>query len=291
MPYSYSPLRYPGGKTQLYNFILHAIKLSQLEHIHYCEPFCGGAGLAMKLLINGKVEAVVLNDVDTSIYSIWRAILDDTASFLHKVQTVPITVQEWEKQHKIYEDLKNSRNYDFNLGFAAFFLNRTNRSGIIEGGPIGGKKQLSKYKIDCRFNRNTLLKKITSIRACKEKIKVYNLDALDFIIEKLQKDKTINFIFFDPPYYEQGQNLYKNSLSKQYHSDLAYAIKAIDARPWILTYDNALDIKKLYADVKGWKYELLYSAQLKRKESEVMYTNSLFQVESYDNVTLIPIEK
>ncbi|WP_370832904.1 DNA adenine methylase [Acidaminococcus sp.] len=287
MPYSYSPLRYPGGKTQLYKFILHAVELSQLKHVHYCEPFCGGAGLAMKLLMKDKVDAVILNDADTAIYSIWRAILDDIGPFLNKIQTVPITLQEWEKQHKIYEDLKNSNNYDFNLGFASFFLNRTNRSGIIEGGPIGGKKQLSRYKIDCRFNRSTLYNKIADINAKKNMITIYHLDALEFISKKLQNDKKINFIFFDPPYYNQGQNLYKNSLSKQYHSALANAIKKIDDQPWILTYDDTEDIKKLYADMQGWKYELFYSAQYKRKESELMYASSSLQIESYGNVTLL----
>lgn len=289
MSYVYSPLRYPGGKSQLYNFIYHTFVVNELTDIRYCEPFCGGAGVAMKLLEQGNIESVILNDADIAIYSIWRAILGDTDQFLSKIQTIPITLQEWETQRSIYESLKNSKVYSFDLGFATFFLNRTNRSGIIEGGPIGGKAQQSKYKIDCRFNRADLCKKITSIYEHKGKITIYHLDALDFINQILKHDSRINFTFFDPPYYQQGQNLYKNGLSKQYHSDLAKVIHSLDNRPWILTYDEISDVKNLYSDIKGWSYELLYSAQIKRKESELLYASSELKVESYGNVHLMPL--
>ena len=63
----------------------------------------------------------------------------------------------------------------------------------------------------------------------------------------------------------------------------------MDNRPWILTYDEISDVKNLYSDIKGWSYELLYSAQIKRKESELLYASSELKVESYGNVHLMPL--
>ena len=147
MPYSYSPLRYPGGKSQLANYIVYLLQKNHLEGATYCEAFCGGAGVAMRLLLNNHVNQIILNDLDSAIYSIWYALLNDTDRFIDKMNKTKVSMKEWHKQRNIYQQLKDYRSYNFDLAFAAFFLNRTNRSGIIQGGPIGGYDQNRNIKL------------------------------------------------------------------------------------------------------------------------------------------------
>lgn len=153
MPSTNTPLRYPGGKSQLTDFVYHTIQLNNINAPIYCEPFAGGAGVAMSLLLRDQVSSIILNDLDTAIYSVWYAILHDTERLLDAIENVTVSMETWHQQRQIYDNLKDSEEYSFELAFASFFLNRTNRSGIITGGPIGGMEQTSKYLVDCRFNK------------------------------------------------------------------------------------------------------------------------------------------
>lgn len=289
MPSTKSILRYPGGKTQLTKFVQHTIELNHIESPIYCEPFCGGAGVAMALLLNKKASSIVLNDADSSVYSIWKAVLYDTPSLISRIQSAVLTMDEWEKQRKIYMSLRDIPGYHFDLAFAALYLNRTNRSGIISGGPIGGHDQKSKYTLGCRFTISTLVSKIKSIADHKDQIELYNEDGLQFIQNHLLAGIQMQhplFVFFDPPYYAQGQALYKNGLTPSYHESLAHSIQQLQNLHWITTYDNVPEIRDLYKDVKGYTYQLRYSANSKRKESELFFCSPITRVESFDKVDL-----
>jgi len=287
MPYSYSPLRYPGGKSQLYNFILHTFEINQLQNITYCEPFCGGAGIAIKLLLKGKAKHIILNDSDIAIYSIWKSILENEADLIEKILDTPITIDEWYKQHTKYMELKKNKKYSLELGFATFFLNRTNHSGIIEGGPIGGFKQDGKYKLDCRFNKENLIKKIRKISSSSSKISLYNMDAIEFIDKVIKKKMgKETFIFFDPPYFKQGKNLYQNALDEEYHKILANKIESLNKPYWIVTYDNEDKIKNSYKECDGWYYDIRYSVNKKRKDAELLYSTDRLKIDSYDKILL-----
>lgn len=287
MPATKSILRYPGGKSQLSGFINHIISINNIEDPVYCEPFCGGAGIAFTLLLESKVMKVVLNDYDISIYSIWNAAFHEPDYLVHKIQNVNINIEEWKYQHNIYNKLKDSKIYSRELAFAAFFLNRTNRSGIITGGPIGGMQQKSKYLIDCRFNKRHLIEKIMALSAHADKVCLYHEDGIDFIANILPNfDKEKMFIFFDPPYYKQGQALYKNKLPDSYHLNLAISIQQLHDYKWITTYDNTEYIQSLYSEMNGFIYCLQYSANMKRKEKELLYASKGLRLESYDKVYL-----
>lgn len=174
-----------------------------------------------------------------------------------------------------------------------FFLNRTNRSGIIEGGPIGGKRQQSKYKIDCRFNRAKLSEKVRKISKLQDKISLYNMDGIEFIHKILGNTSYKSFSFFDPPYFEQGKNLYKNALTLDYHRRLFEAITQLKHKYWIVTYDDAQEIKEIYKKCSGWQYNLHYTANIKRQEKELIYKSTITKLDSYEKVILkkLDIEK
>lgn len=287
MPRTYSPLRYPGGKTQLSDFLKQLLKINELNDIIYAEPFAGGFGAGLELLFHNNVKSVVINDYDVSIYSLWNAILNDTERLVNDIKNTNINIEEWKKQKSIYNKLIDEKKYSYELAFATFFLNRTNRSGIITGGPIGGKKQSGAYKIDCRFNKVDLVKKILKIVEYKDRIQLYNLEANDFI-EKiiLRFNNKEFFVFFDPPYYQQGKNLYTNFFKHDDHVRLKEKIESIDDYYWIMTYDNQEEILSLYEGYEKYLYSINYYANNVRKANEILIHSNKMQVERYGRIKI-----
>lgn len=287
MPITHSPLRYPGGKTQLAKFVGHLINLNKLKDTTYIEPFAGGSGVSLKLLFDNEVNHIVINDYDKSIYSVWYSILNHTDEFIEKIISTPITIEEWHKQKKIYLSNRNKMN-SVEGGFATFFLNRTNVSGIIAGGPIGGQNQNGNYKIDCRFNKNTSINKILKISERKDDITLFRKDAnklVDIISSEYAKENT--FIFFDPPYYTQGQNLYLSFISEKEHYRMKQSIDKLDDFYWILTYDAAPQISEIYHNAsQKYEYKLQYSANKKMTATELLFASHKTNIESFDKVEL-----
>lgn len=266
---TYSPLRYPGGKNQLTKFVEKLIYEKRLNKSTYIEPFCGGSAVALSLLINGHVNNIIINDYDRSIYAFWYSVLNFTDELCNLIKNTDINIDEWHKQKNIQQN-KNNENI-LTLGFSTLFLNRTNRSGIIKAGVIGGQSQSGNYKLDCRFNKADISNKIRLIASYKEKIQLYNLDTEELIEKVINKMEHKSFIFFDPPYYNKGATLYTNFYKHDDHLSLANKIKDIKYHSWILTYDNTSKIKEMYSGFKSEVYKLNYSVQKKHKGEEIIF--------------------
>ena len=275
----YTPLRYPGGKSALADFVWHTMELSGCTEIPYCEPFAGGAGVAMSLLLRGKVKSVILNDLDTGIYSIWYAIFNDTEWFIEAISNADVTLVVREQQKKVYNELKDSYGYSRDLAFATFFLNRVNYSGILTGGPIGGKEQKGKYKLDCRFNKESLIGKIKEIAKYRDNVQLFHMDAVELL-----KNQSNIFVFADPPYWQAGDMLYEASVE---HSKLAKVLCESKDIHWIATYDNNINIANVYEEYGAHSklFELQYSALRKRKELECMFYQDV-AIESFGKIKL-----
>ena len=275
----YTPLRYPGGKSALAEFVWHTIELNGFTEIPYCEPFAGGAGVAMNLLLQGKVKSVILNDLDTGIYSIWYAIFNDTEWFIEAISNADVTLVVREQQKKVYNELKDSYGYSRDLAFATFFLNRVNYSGILTGGPIGGKEQKGKYKLDCRFNKESLIGKIKEIAKYRDNVQLFHMDAVELL-----KNQSNIFVFADPPYWQAGDMLYEASVE---HSKLAKVLCESKDIHWIATYDNNINIANVYEEYGAHSklFELQYSASRKRKELECMFYKNVV-IESFGKTKL-----
>jgi len=264
----YSPLRYPGGKAKLASFMELMIDKLQLNGTTYVEPFAGGAGIALELLFNDVVSNVVINDWDKAIASFWNAILKQTDRFINMIYKTPITVDEWQRQKKIYE--ANINKCGLELGFATFYLNRTNRSGIIQGGIIGGFQQDGKWGIDARFNKEELVKRIKKISERKKDIKVYNKDVISFISNYLPRYGENAFVYFDPPYFNKGKALYKNYFNLQDHKRIeSYIAENVQCK-WMITYDDVKAITDIYDGYEIRRFDLNYSAGKAKKASEIM---------------------
>ncbi|WP_235591775.1 DNA adenine methylase [Pseudoalteromonas sp. XI10] len=284
-----SPLRYPGGKTKLVAYVLETLEINELIGGTYVEPFAGGAGIAWYLLLNDKVKHVCINDINPSIYAFWHCVLHSTEELTQRIIDTPVTIEEWFKQKQVQECGEDSSILD--LGFSTFFLNRTNRSGIIKGGVMGGKNQDGKYKLDCRYNKEKLIQQIESISSLSDKVTLTKKDAREFLIEDIKKIEGKCLINIDPPYYLKGKGLYQNFFEHHDHCELCDVIRTLN-RPWIVTYDNAPEINEIYRDLKPSSFDLTYTAQVKRKGSEVIiYSPRLNKSPLNPNISLKELKK
>ena len=262
-----SPLRYPGGKNRLSNFIRLSIHNLNISDCTYVEPFAGGAGVALSLLLDNTVNRIVINDYDKAIYSFWRAVKQEPDSLIRLIQNTPITIDEWHKQKHIYS---TRTAYSVDLAFATLFLNRTNRSGILNAGPIGGYAQNGDWKLDVRFDKKAIIAKIETIAQVKDRITVYNKDIISFLRKYVPFLDDNLFFYFDPPYYNKGQKLYKNFFTPQDHKRICDVITHEITSPWIITYDDVNPIAEMYAGYEMRHFDSTYSAANKGTASELM---------------------
>lgn len=278
----YSPLRYPGGKQRLAKFI-GQICVSNGSRGHYVEPYAGGASVALYLLLEKKVDSITINDFDRSLYAFWWAVLNRTKQLCELIETTPVTVETWRKMKEV--QLVKAKTPLLQLGFSTLFLNRTNRSGILNAGIIGGYSQDGNYKIDCRFNKEEIISRIKTIAKHKKQISLTHLDAIDlidYICESSNDDSTI--FYFDPPYYLKGPQLYLNSYKHDDHVEVSKKIKSIRNIRWIVSYDNHPAIKSMYSWVKGERavdFNIQHSAYENRKGKEVIFLSSNIKKADY----------
>lgn len=278
---SLSPLRYPGGKAKLYDYICLLLTENNLKNMTYVELFAGGAGLAIGLLLNNKVKHIVINDIDYCIYCFWKCVVNNAKELCDKIKNCAITIDEHNKQKMIYQ---NPRQYsEIEVAFSTLFLNRTHRSGILKGGIIGGNAQEGKYKIDCRFNKDDIIKRICNIAKYKNSITVTNLDALNFLENEKMILRKKCFFYIDPPYVVKGGDLYENAFTERDHIDLSKAIKAkLKGRKWIITYDNHELVKTLYKSNRIAEFKISYTAQDKKKGEELMIFSNQIHIPDAD---------
>ncbi len=260
-----SPLRYPGGKGSLYSRLRALIRESELAGCTYVEPYAGGAGAGLALLITGQVERVVINDLDPAIYAFWATLVADPEHFMERIRGAKLSIAEWRRQRQIYQEC-DQKNIDA-LGFATFYLNRTNRSGVLNGGPIGGLDQTGPYKIDARFNRTELAERVRVLGLYADKMIVKSCDGAR-IIRKYGKAAD-TFIYADPPYFEKAGSLYLNAFSEKDHEQLAEVLNGHAGGSWLLTYDNVSKVHELYAERRRRKFFLHYSAHRVKKATEI----------------------
>lgn len=232
----------------------------------YIEPYAGGGSLAISLLLEGKVSHVWLNDLDPAIHACWHSMLDETDRFCEVLERIPVTVEERTKQKIIYS--RGPRAGTFALGVSTFFLNRTNHSGILNGGMIGGNHQRGEWKIDARFNRNELIRRIRRIAEHRAHIKLTCLDA-ERLLRSLRESAN-SLVYLDPPYVGAGKALYMNAYKQADHISVRDAVRRLK-RKWVVSYDDVPLIRRLYRDYRVRDLELLHTARQARLGTEVLF--------------------
>jgi DNA adenine methylase len=263
-----SPLRYPGGKARLANFVKLLMLRNRLIGAEYAEPYAGGASVALSLLFEEYASHIHVNDLNRSVYAFWRCVLDDTEALCARITHARFDVDEWDRQRSIQSE---SAPDDLDLAFSTFFLNRTSRSGIISGsGIIGGRNQTGPWKIDERFNREALVRRIQRIGRFRSRITVTRIDAKDYLVENLPALGDNCFVYLDPPYYIKGSDLYENFYEHEHHAEISQLVRHLKV-PWIVSYDAAQEIKKLYSGFRSSRYSLSYTASRRYAGAETMF--------------------
>ena len=296
-----TPLRYPGGKSVMSSFFKEFITVNHMQDIVYVEPYAGGAGAALNLLFNEDVNKIIINDASVPVFSFWNSLINHSEEFMELFENTDINLNEWYQQKNIF--INRNQQFSVELGFATFFLNRCNRSGILSAGPIGGntqeKQNIATYKIDVRYNKTLLRAKLEKIINKKTQIIVKNDDALNLLkqIKTLPEHIKENYLLYlDPPYYIHGYELYLNSYTHQNHVELANFLTNMPIVKWVLSYDNVQEICDLYNQFQLYRFNLAYSVQEKKQGRELLLhsqntrlPNSLEIKRSSKSIPLIPI--
>ena len=265
----YSPLRYPGGKGKLAKFMAAVVRANDLSDGRYIEPYAGGAGIAWELLITGVVRRVVVNDISPQVSAFWACVLGQTDELCRRIREAPLTVEEWDRQKAVFARPEGSSRLD--LGFSCFYLNRTNRSGILNGGLIGGRGQDAKWCMDARFNREDLIRRITKIAECADRIEVSCKDAVVFLRERWNSFGKQDLIYVDPPYFEKGRMLYYDAYGPDDHADVAELLAELSGARWVVSYDDVNEIRRLYEPAPRLEYSIRYSARRRSLGREIMF--------------------
>ena len=272
----FSPLRYPGGKGKLARFVADIIRANGLSDGLYVEPYAGGAAVAWELLLTGVVRRVAINDLSRPIYVFWKCVLDRTPELVELIRNTPVDVSNRERLKEVF---KNAAHADeLELAFATFFLNRTNRSGILNGGMIGGKAQTGEWKLDARYNKDELIDRIERIARQRRRITLTSLDAVK-LLKKAAADwgpKTL--VYLDPPYFDKGPDLYYNFYRHDDHAGVARAVQKLRDVPWIVSYDDTGPIHQLYDPASWLQYTIGYSARARVRGREAMFFSSGLKV-------------
>jgi DNA adenine methylase len=249
-----SPLRYPGGKDRLATFITKLIEQQRPRPLIYVEPFAGGAGVGLRLLHNELVDEIVLNDLDPGVAAFWRAVFERTDELVALIQERKPTLAEWHRQHERHAQGGGD---DVELGFATFFLNRTNRSGILSGRPIGGYGQNSRWGIAARYNVNELVGRVERLGRYRSRVTVCEADGVEVISAWSARPDV--FIYADPPYLTAGTRLYMNRMTWADHIRLAAQLRRTGQ--WLLTYDEDSRVtEKLYPGFRHASFKIAHRA-------------------------------
>jgi DNA adenine methylase len=266
----YTPLRYPGGKARFAPFIAETMKANGLYGGQYLEPYAGGAGVALELLFHGHASHVHINDLDPALNAFWVAATRHPEDLLRMLRDTPVDMEQWFKWREVLRgDAEGSL---VERGFATLFMNRTNRSGILKGGVIGGLAQVGAYKLDARLDKAALSARIERIAARADDITVHCEDAHALLARCSEFLPKASLVYLDPPYYVKGRGLYRNFYRHDDHLAIAKLLQSRRfKRPWVVSYDNAEEIRAMYTMSQGLSYSLNYTAQKRYVGSEVMF--------------------
>ena len=276
----YSPLRYPGGKGKLARFIKAVVQANGASDGHYVEPYAGGAAIAWELLLRGIVRRVTINDISRPIFAFWSTVFEQTDELCERIENTPVTLSTWDQCKQVFIDADNQSNLD--VAFAFFFLNRTNRSGILNAGVIGGRDQTGKWKINARYYKAELIKRIRHIARHGSRVTVCQEDAVDFLTSRRDSWNSKTLIYVDPPYFEKGRQLYYDFYEAGDHTDIARAVQSLQGTNWVVSYDDVRPIHDLYESVDWMQYTINYSARNKLRGREAMFFSNDLVVPAID---------
>jgi DNA adenine methylase len=275
-----SPLRYPGSKQKLVPYLVELLHHNDVQIDTLVEPFVGGGSVFLHLLMNGLAKNVIIADKDPLIASFWSVVFSEPEALVSYVRRARVTLKSFYRYKRV---LKHPGGFGQDQqARACLFLNRTSFSGLLtqKVGPLGGKNQNSPYSIDCRFIRQTLVTRIRALSKFADRVTVLNWDwrkTISYTEELLAENGSHKslFLYLDPPFYRKASDLYPICFQEQDHRDLHGVLRDLPHN-WVLSYDNADEIRELYLDGnhQDVNIEMPYSlnSHAQRREKELLIT-------------------
>jgi DNA adenine methylase len=264
------PLRYPGSKSGFVKIVDRIIRSTGFKGMPLCEPYAGSAAISFGLLKLQTISHATLVERDPLLFAFWKCVFEHTDELIHNFEILPINIHTWHKLRPLLNEKEPTSSNLLELGLAGLFFNRANFSGILNGGPIGGLLQKSKYKIDCRTNKEELVKRIRSATQFSDRVTVTHADAVDFINRHKRRKKILFYI--DPPYFNKGELLYRYYYRHRDHKILAHTLTS-SKFPWMLSYDSHHVIEFLYEDFFIRRHKFQYSARNSTQNEELLISN------------------
>lgn len=264
------PLRYPGSKAAFAPVFFEILRQMDVGFNEIVEPYSGSAAISLYALNTELCERAVLIERDPLVFAFWYSVFNETEALLESIRTTEVSMDTWHRLQPLRELQAPDMGRIVELGFAGLFFNRSNYSGMIGAKPIGGLSQSSNYKIDCRFNRDDLIKKVSHLSRLARRVEVVFGDALSWIGQQPYSSDRIYYV--DPPYFDQGKKLYRHFYNVADHLDL-YEVLASLENTWFLSYDKHHVIEKLYEDFNFVSMDFRYSSRMPKFGSELLITN------------------
>lgn len=264
--------RYPGGKSRLYKqiepFLLDRYNGSLII------PFVGAGHVVSRFIKKKTPDFIWINDIDAGISSFWKAVNFYPLKFITKLKKYEPKAADFYAYKEILESLTGTPSgveYVTDIALAKLVIHQISYSGLgcMAGGPIGGQTQASNYKVGCRWNFEKLAKSIwsTHILLKKSEVRVTSLDFYDVLTD----DRSNGTMYLDPPYYNQGPELYTHSFSKEDHWGLSELLH--ERKNWVLSYDDNEVIRSFYSFASIHSLDTTYTIKKARKRKELLIVN------------------
>ena len=267
-----NPLRYPGSKASFASSVGAFVTACGYTGFEIVEPFAGSASVSIDLVSSGVCSKAILIERDPLLYAFWSAVFFDTRRLCNRINKLSIDLGTWHDLRPLLA-INSPDEYELiDLAVAGLFFNRTNFSGVLHAGPIGGQQQKSVYKVNCRFNKDDLIARIRAIAKLQNRVEVIFSDALGFLETQKEAVNQNRFYYVDPPYFVQGEKLYRYSFELSQHKQLAKVLSELKA-PWLLSYDRHPVIEMLYERYASSGFKFKYSSKIRKVEREFLVTN------------------
>lgn len=245
--------RYPGGKSKLKKVISKHLSIYASENgLEYREPFFGGGSIGIEFLsmFSNRRRKIWINDKDSGIAALWTSVIRYPDLLKTMVIEFIPSVEAFYQYRDILTSISENLSSEQEIakyGFMKLAVHQISYSGLgtKSGGPLGGKKQGGKYKIDCRWSPEYICGKIDFLHRLLNEADVRgnqcaNLDFMDLI-----KDQERAILYLDPPYYEKGNDLYQYGFLESDHVRMANALRETN-HAWLLSYDDCQEVRDLY---------------------------------------------
>jgi len=263
--------RYPGGKAKLQQKIIP--KLGNIANLEYREPFFGGGSIGIAVL-DQRPASVWINDFDDGIAALWQSVIYYPALLKEQIRQLKPSVAAFDQiKSELSSKVPSCDSADqiANFGLKKLAIHQLSYSGLgtKAGGPLGGKHQRSKYKIDSRWSPNYMCAQIDLIHAKFAGLEVC-CTSVDFMA-LIEDTSRRAIVFLDPPYWEKGSSLYQHAFSDADHQRLADALRVTEHH-WVLTYDDCPQIRALYNWATIEVLEVKYSIAGSHTKNELLIT-------------------